>query len=72
MRARAVFEILARRPGDVNCDVIVACGYNQLEVPLSAHFERRTTTSVPLSSTSFADDDVATVRTYRELSGKLP
>ena len=63
MRAKAVFEILARRPGDVNCDVIVACGYNQLEVPLSAHFERRTTTSVPLSSTSFADDDVATVRT---------
>ena len=72
MRAKAVFEILARRPGDVNCDVVVACGYNQLEVPLSAHFERRTTTSVPLSSTSFADDDVATVRTYRELSGKLP
>ena len=27
---------------------------------------------MPLSSTSFADDDVATVRTYRELSGKLP
>ena len=65
MRPGAVFEILARRSGDVNCDVTVARGYNQLK-PLSAHFERRTTTSVPLSST-LADDDVATVRTHRIL-----
>lgn len=72
LKAKAVFEILVRAPGDVACDVIIACGYNQLEVPLTGHFERRTTTAVPLSSTSFADDDLATVKTYQQCTSKLP